>query len=121
MTAAVHQAMLDTEAEIGIRTEQLEQEAREALLNCGRYSFPVRLQYGRPVEESRDESDVMEALYDIAEDELKLALSFLDKDPLEAVRILKESRQRAVEQVLGQIDFDDVARLEIEINERNAA
>jgi len=67
------------------------------------------------------EAEVMDAVADLAWDEIKLAFSKLDSDPEEAVRILKEARDTGVSHVLSLIDFESVARAERELNRRNVA
>lgn len=54
-------------------------------------------------------------------DELELAFSLLDKDPDEAIRILKEARDKCVADILAGIDFEAVAKGDIEQSRRSAA
>lgn len=117
MTAAQYQRQVDDAAELDLQAEQLEQQARESLLALlpFRYCEKVGISV---VAKSMAGWDVMEAAHDLGESEIELAFSLLDKDPLEAVRILKEVRAKAVEDVLGRIDFKQIVTLS---KEREAA
>lgn len=117
MTASQHQKQVDDAGYLTIEAERIEQECRETLLKLHRW--PIQHYWSAPA--MTTEQDVTEALYDLCHDELVLALSLLDTDPLEAVRILKECRARAVEDVLGRMDFEAITKSIIEESKRNAA
>lgn len=117
ITAAKHQRQVDDDAELEAQAEQLEQHARETLLALNAYSYPERVRCS-VVRNNKTAFDVMEAAYDLGENEIELAFSLLDKGPLEAVRILKEVKAKAVEDVLGRIDFKQIVTLS---KEREAA
>ncbi|MCK2149479.1 hypothetical protein MYE70_10415 [Marinobacter alexandrii] len=116
-----HQRAQDDSAEIEFRTEELEQEAREVLTRMNRYSYDSLTEYGMLTDDYMTDFDVMEAVDDLSRDEVTLAFTKLDSDPLEAVRILKEARDKAVEHTLGRIDFNNVARAERERAQREEA
>lgn len=117
-TAAQHQKQLDDDGELSIAAERAEQECRENLLALKRWHYPERINWATKWQYA-GEQDVTEALYDLCHDELALALSMLDTDALEAVRILKECRRKAVEDVLGRMDFEAIVKANIE--QRDAA
>lgn len=106
MTAAQYQRKQDEAVEVELEMERIEQEAREDLSAMN----PHRGVTG---------FDVMEAAYDLGSDEIELAFSMLDRDPLEAVRILKEVRAKAVSDVIGRMDVRGMA--EMQINNQEAA
>ena len=110
MTANQYQKQLDTDGELAIEVERAEQECRETLLNLNRWHYPERVNWYSAKWQYAGEQDVTEALYDLCHDELALALSLLDTDALEAVRILKECRRKAVEDVLGRMDFEAIVK-----------
>lgn len=118
MTANQYQKQLDTDGELAIAVERAEQECREKLLNLERWPYPERIKWSAGWQHA-GEQDVTEALYDLCHDEIVLALSRMDADPLEAVRILKECRRKAVEDVLGRMDFEAIVKANIE--QRDAA
>lgn len=120
MTPAQHQKQLDDDGELSIAAERAEQECRETLLALKRWHYPERINWAIKWQYA-GEQDVTEALYDLCHDELALALSLLDTDALEAVRILKECRRKAVEDVLGRMDFEAITKSIIEESKRNAA
>ena len=101
--------------------ERAEQECRETLLNLNRWHYPERVNWYSAKWQYAGEQDVTEALYDLCHDEIVLALSRMDADPLEAVRILRECRRKAVEDVLGRMDFEAITKSIIEESKRNAA
>ncbi|WP_138438540.1 hypothetical protein [Marinobacter alexandrii] len=115
-----HQRAQDDAAEIEFRAEELEQEAREKLLGLLPVRYVEKVGIG-VVANSKTSWDVMEAAYDLGENEIELAFSLLDKDDLEAVRILKEVRAKAVEDVLGRIDFEQIVTLSREQAQRERA
>lgn len=101
-----HQREIDRASDIELEMERIEQEAREALSAMNKHV-------------NMSGFDVLEAAYDLGSDELELAFSMLDRDPLEAVRILKEVRAKAVSDVIGRMDIRAMA--EEEINRSEAA
>lgn len=118
MTASQHQKQLDDAGYLAIEVERMEQECRETLLSLKRWHYPEQIKWSVKWQYA-GEQDVTEALYDLCHDELALALSLLDTDPLEAVRILKECRRKAVEDVLGRMDFGRIVKANNE--QRDAA
>lgn len=108
MTAAQHQKQLDDAAELEFAAERTEQDCRETLLQLKRWHYAEQVRPWATRWQQVGEWDVTEALYDLCVDEVALVLSLLDSDPLEAVRILKECRARAVEDVLGRMDFEAI-------------
>lgn len=110
MTASQHQKQLDDAGYLAIEVERMEQECRETLLALKRWHYPERINFYSSKWQYAGEQDVTEALYDLCHGEIVLALSLLDTDPLEAVRILKECRGKAVEDVLGRMDFERIVR-----------
>lgn len=105
-SAANYQREQDQAAEVELEMERIEQSIREALHAMNPY-------------EGMTGFDVMEAAYDLGSDEIELAFSMLDKDPLEAVRILKEVRAKAVNDVVGRMDIRGMA--EMHVNQKEAA
>tara|TARA_B100001105_G_scaffold225736_1_gene195355 strand:- start:717 stop:1046 length:330 start_codon:yes stop_codon:yes gene_type:complete len=101
-----HQREIDRDSDIELDMERIEQEAREAMSAMNKHM-------------NMSGFDVLEAAYDLGSDEIELALSMLDRDPLEAVRILKEVRAKAVNDVIGRMDIRAMA--EEEINRSEAA
>jgi len=95
-----HQREQDQAAEVELEMERLEQQARENLSEMLRH-------------ENMTGFDVMEAAYDLGSDEIELAFSMLDRDPMEAVRILKEVRAKAVNEVIGRMDIRGMAEAHI--------
>lgn len=116
-----HQREQDDAAEIEARAETLQEDAREILSRMKQYEYPDLTQYGMLTDDRMNEFDVMEQVDELCRDEVVLALSLLDSDPLEAVRILKEARDKAVDHTLTRIDFERVARAEREQQRRKAA
>lgn len=116
-----HQREQDDAAEIEARAETLQEDAREILSRMKQYEYPDLTQYGMLTDDRMDEFDVMEQVDELCRDEVVLAFSLLDSDPLEAVRILKEARDKAVDHALARIDFERVARAEREQQRREAA
>lgn len=111
MTASQYQKQLDDDGELAIAAERAEQECREALLRMGRWHYAEQVRpWATKWQQYAGEQDVTEALYDLCHNELCLALSRMDDDPIEAVRILKECRARAVEDVLGRMDFEAIVK-----------
>lgn len=106
MSAMAHQRQLDEDGDLAIAADNAEQECRQYLLHL--YRWPTQHYWSAPP--LATEQDVTEALYDLCHDEVVLALSLLDSDPLEAVRILKECRGKAVEDVLGRMDFEAIVK-----------
>jgi hypothetical protein len=119
MTANQYQKQLDEDGELAIEVERAEQDCREKLLNLERWHYPEKVRPWAVKWQYAGEQDVTEALYDLCHDEIVLALSLLDTDALEAVRILKECRRKAVEDVLGRMDFEAIVKANIE--QRDAA
>lgn len=105
ITAAQHQRELDDAAELEAAAERAEQECREALLGMNRWHYSEQVRPWATRWQYVGEMDVTEAMYEQCHDELCLALARMDSDPLEAVRILKECRAKAVESVLKRMDF----------------
>lgn len=118
---AEHQRDQDTAAEIEARAEELKEQAREVLTGMNRFDYPDLTEWGTLTDDYMADFDVMEAVDDLSRDELVLAFSRLDSDPLEAVRILKEARDKAVDHTLARIDFERVAKAEMEQARREAA
>lgn len=118
-TAAQHQKQLDDDGELAIAAERAEQECRESLLRMDRYHYAEQVRPWATKWQYAGEQDVTEALYDLCHNELCLALARMDDDPIEAVRILKECRARAVEDVLGRMDFEQIVKANNE--QRDAA
>lgn len=116
-----HQREQDDAAEIEARAEALQEDAREILSRMKQYEYPDLTQYGMLTDDRMNEFDVMEQVDELCRDEVVLAFSLLDSDPLEAVRILKEARDKAVDHTLARIDFERVARAEREQQRREAA
>lgn len=114
MTANQYHKQLDTDGEMAIAVERAEQDCREKLLNLERWHYPEPVRPWAVKWQYAGEHDVTEALYDLCHDEIVLALSLLDTDALEAVRILKECRRKAVEDVLGRMDFEAIVKANIE-------
>jgi hypothetical protein len=121
MNAAQNQKQIDDAAEIEARAEDLQAHAREVLTKMNRYKYDELTQYGALTDDYMTDFDVMEAVDDLSRDEVTLAFTKLDSDPLEAVRILKEARDKAVDHTLARIDFENVARAEREQARRKAA
>ena len=119
MTANQYQKQLDTDGELAIAVERAEQDCREKLLNLERWHYPEQVRPWAVKWQYAGEQDVTEALYDLCHGEIVLALSRMDADPLEAVRILKECRRKAVEDVLGRMDFEAIVKANQE--QRDAA
>lgn len=106
MSDMAYQRQLDEDGDLANEVERLEEECRRYLLNM--YAWPAQGPYSNPPKASR--RCVADALWDLCEDEVCDALARLDSDPLEAVRILKECRVKAVEDVLGRMDFEAIAK-----------
>ena len=121
MTAAQNQRAIDEDGDIETRSWDIKYEAAEILSDLGTYVYPEITKWGTLDEDWMGEAEVMEAVSDLAWDEIKLAFSKLDSDPEEAVRILKEARDKGVSHVLALIDFESVAKAERELNRRNVA
>lgn len=107
---ASHQKQLDDAAELEAAAERAEQDCRETLLGMNRWHYAEQVRPWATKWQYVGEMDVTEALYELCHDELCLALARMDDDPLEAVRILKECRAKAVEQVLGRLDFEAIVK-----------
>jgi hypothetical protein len=118
---AQNQRAIDEDGDIESRSWVIKDEAAEILSDLGTYEYPEITKFGTLDQDWMGEIQVMEAVADLAWDEIKLAFSKLDSDPEEAVRILKEARDKGVSHVLALIDFESVAKAEREINRRNAA
>jgi hypothetical protein len=116
---AQNQRAIDEDGDIETRSWVIKDEAAEILSDLGTYEYPEITKFGTLDQDWMGEAEVMEAVADLAWDEIKLAFSHLDSDPLEAVRILKEARDTGVSHVLSLIDFESVARAERELNRRN--
>ena len=121
MTAAQNQRAIDEDGDIETRSWDIKYEAAEILSDLATYVYPEITKWGTLDEDWMGAIQVMDAVADLAWDEIKLAFSKLDSDPLEAVRILKEARDTGVSHVLSLIDFESVARAERELNRRNVA
>ena len=119
MSAAQNQRAIDEDGDIETRSWVIKDEAAEILSDLGTYEYPEITKWGTLDEDWMGEIQVMDAVADLAWDEVKLAFSRLDSDPEEAVRILKEARDTGVSHVLSLIDFESVAKAEREINRRN--
>lgn len=120
-TLMQHQHEIDDAAEIEARAGELRKLANEALANLNRFDYDVLTEFGTLTDDYKNDFDVMEAVDDLSRDEVTLAFTKLDSDPLEAVRILKEARDKAVRHVVGLIDFENSARAEREFSRRGAA
>jgi len=118
---AQNQRAIDEDGDIETRSWVIKDEAAEILSDLGTYVYPEITKWGTLDEDWMGEIQVMDAVADLAWDEVKLAFIHLDSDPLEAVRILKEARDTGVSHVLSLIDFESVAKAERELNGRNAA
>jgi len=116
---AQNQRAIDEDGDIETRSWVIKDEAAEILSDLGTYAYPEITKWGTLDQDWMGEAEVMEAVSDLAWDEIKLAFSKLDSDPEEAVRILKEARDTGVSHVLSLIDFESVARAERELNRRN--
>ena len=121
MTAAQNQREIDEDGDIESRSWEIKDEAAEILSDLGTYVYPEITKWGTLDEDWMGEIQVMDAVSDLAWDEIKLAFRKLDSDPEEAVRILKEARDKGVSHVLSLIDFESVAKAERELNRRNVA
>lgn len=110
MTANQYQKQLDTDGELAIAVERAEQDCREKLLNLERWPYPERVTFTKFIWLHVGRRDVSDALYDLCEDKVCDALAELDTDALKAVRILKECRRKAVEDVLGRMDFEAIVK-----------
>ena len=121
ITAAQNQREIDEDGDIETRSWVIKDEAAEILSDLGTYEYPEITKFGTLDQDWMGEAEVMEAVADLAWDEVKLAFSHLDSDPEEAVRILKEARDTGVSHVLSLIDFESVAKAERELNRRNVA
>ena len=121
MTAAQNQRAIDEDGDIETRSWDIKDEAAEILGDLGTYVYPEITKWGTLDEDWMGEIQVMDAVSDLAWDEIKLAFRKLDSDPEEAVRILKEARDKGVSHVLSLIDFESVAKAERELNRRNVA
>ena len=119
ITAAQNQREIDQDGDIETRSWVIKDEAAEILSDLGTYEYPEITKWGTLDEDWMGEIQVMDAVADLAWDEIKLAFSKLDSDPEEAVRILKEARDTGVSHVLSLIDFESVAKAERELNRRN--
>lgn len=106
MTAMAYQRQLDEDGDLANEAERLEEECRRYLLNM--YAWPAQGPYSDPPKAER--RDFTEALYDLCEDELCDAFALLDSDPAKALWILKECRRKAVEDVLGRMDFEAIVK-----------
>ena len=120
MTAAQNQREIDEDGDIESRSWEIKDEAAEILSDLGTYEYPEITKWGTLDEDWMGAIQVMDAVADLAWDEIKLAFSKLDSDPEEAVRILKEARDTGVSHVLSLIDFESVAKAERELNRRDA-
>jgi len=122
-TPAQHQRELDEHGEMELRAEREQAGCKELLLAGERYTYPAKSAHNnRIVETYVDEDDVLNAMFDHHVDEMKLALSRLESAPLEAARILNESKGHAVEHIVtNMIDFEEVATLCREIERQEAA
>lgn len=121
MTAAQYQRDQDAAAEIEARAEELKEQARKDLSALKRHEFADEFPSASDDKDYLTDFDVMEEVQDKCMDEVTLAFSLLDSDPLEAVRILKEARDKAVDHTLARIDFERVAKAEIEQARKEAA
>ena len=110
MSAAQHQRIMDDAGALEAEAERLEKECREALANMDRWDYPEQIRPWAVHWQHVDAEDVLDALDDMSRDELCKALSVMDSDPLEAVRILRESRDRAIRDVVGRMDFESIAK-----------
>ena len=119
MTAAQNQRAIDEDGDIETRSWDIKDEAAEILSDLATYVYPEITKWGTLDEDWMGEIQVMDAVSDLAWDEIKLAFRKLDSDPEEAVRILKEARDKGVSHVLSLIDFESVAKAERELNRRN--
>jgi len=116
-----YQKELDDAAEIEARADELREQANEALTKLNRFDYDVLTDFGTLTDDYKTDFDVMEAVDDLSRDEVTLAFAKLDSDPLEAVRILKEARDKAVRHVVGLIDFENSAKAERELSRRDVA
>ena len=121
ITAAQNQRAIDEDGDIETRSWVIKDEAAEILSDLGTYKYSEITKWGTLGEDWMGEAEVMDAVADLAWDEVKLAFSKLDSDPEEAVRILKEARDTGVSHVLSLIDFESVAKAERELNRRKVA
>jgi len=117
MNAAQHQKQLDDAGDLEAMAERLEQDCRETLMNMEPWHYPEQVRPWAAKWIYTGEQDVTEALYDLCHSELCLALAGMDDDPIEAVRILKECRAKAVGDVLGRMDFEAIAKIQMENKE----
>lgn len=117
-----HQRALDDAAELEARAEELEQMAREKLLDFRPVLYLMRNGYGQIFTETKTPFDLWEALHDLREMQITQAFARMGTD-LEnlAIAQVKEARKTAVEAVLGQIDFNVWAAAERERAEREVA
>ena len=119
ITAAQNQRAIDEDGDIETRSWEIKDEAAEILSDLGTYKYWAITKWGTLGEDWMGEIQVMDAVADMAWDEITLAFSHLDSDPEEAVRILKEARDTGVSHVLSLIDFESVAKAERELNRRS--
>lgn len=94
-----------------LAAERLEQECREALLAMKPWEYPHRAAPFRIGTCTVGGSDVMEAMIDLDESAFIEALAMAGTDPIQACRELGMLQRHAVEQVLGGINFTEIAEL----------
>ena len=117
-----HQRAQDDAAEIEFRAEELEQEAREKLMDFRPVLYLKRNEFGQVITDVKQPFDMWEALHDLREMQITQAFARVGTD-LEhlAIAQIKEARNAAVEAVLGQIDFNVWAAAERERAQREDA
>lgn len=110
-----HQREIDRIGDLEDAAETREQDCREALMRMERFEFPQKVP-GQIWNRNTyvDADDVLDAMHDLGASDIARALAMLDDDPLEAAKILKAVRNKAVEDVLGRMDFEEIVILEAE-------
>lgn len=108
-----HQQEVDRAGDLEDAAESKEQECREALMRMERWEFRQKVP-GKIWNRTAyvDADDVFDAMHDLGSSDLAKAIGMLDDDPLEAAKVIREVRNRAVEDVLGRMDFEEIVNSE---------
>lgn len=109
MTANQYQKQLDTDGELDIAVERYKKDCRESLLNLQSWEYPKVVNWLVTVTAHVGDDDLNEHLGEYHED-LSLAGALLDSNPVESIRMLDECRRKAVEDVLGRMDFEAIVK-----------
>lgn len=104
------QREIDDEGELAAEVGMAKRECRNALLNLELWEFPERMQPWAVKWRSVGDEDLNHALIGECLEDLKLSAALLDSNPAEAMRMLDECRRKAVEDVLGRMDFEAIVK-----------